>query len=285
VSCASADACVAVGSYVSHDPKADGTTALAESWNGGHWSVDTVPLPADAAPGTDFGSQLSGVACTSATACVAVGDYANAADHSLPLVEQWDGRAWTVASAPGLNGTLEAVSCSSSTSCMVLVTTYNRNGGTGTVVESWDAHVWTHVLSLTGSTLSGISCTAVENCVAVGSVTSTNGTTDPARMLALAWDGTHWTNENTPTTTGAALSAVSCVSPTSCTAVGSIQDQTPIVESWDGTQWTPQSTPTLPGRGGWLSGVSCVSPTNCTAVGTLDTAQPEPGPGLVEQHT
>ena len=63
------------------------------------------------------------------------------------------------------------------------------------------------------------------------------------------------------------LSAVSCVSPTACEAVGSYTvfgAQVTVAERWNGSSWSVQRTPS-PGS---LSGVSCVSSTACTAVGT-----------------
>ena len=65
------------------------------------------------------------------------------------------------------------------------------------------------------------------------------------------------------------LYGVSCISATSCTAVGSY-DSGPLtrglIESWNGTRWSKVFSPR---RGFWdfLSSVSCVSATACTAVG------------------
>lgn len=63
VSCPSAAACEAVGSYA--DEGGAGST-LAESRNGGSWAIQSTPSPTEHA-------SLSGVSCTSATACTAVG--------------------------------------------------------------------------------------------------------------------------------------------------------------------------------------------------------------------
>jgi hypothetical protein len=43
---------------------------LAEHWNGSRWAIQPTPNPTGQAP-----SVLSGVSCTAATACTAVGDY------------------------------------------------------------------------------------------------------------------------------------------------------------------------------------------------------------------
>ena len=66
VSCSSAKACTAVGTY------GDGAreSTLAERWNGTKWALQTTPNPSDAGA-----SHLKGVSCSSATACTAVGPY------------------------------------------------------------------------------------------------------------------------------------------------------------------------------------------------------------------
>ncbi len=68
------------------------------------------------------------------------------------------------------------------------------------------------------------------------------------------------------------LSGVSCVSTSSCTAVGHYTnkagDEVTLAERWDGTSWAAQTTPNPTGAtGSELSGVSCVSASACTAVG------------------
>jgi hypothetical protein len=81
---------VAVGNY--------GRGTLVESWDGTAWSVDPSPTP-----GTYGG--LSGVSCSSARSCTAVGNYSHGTGSgtsglSLPLAESWDGTAWSVVPAP-----------------------------------------------------------------------------------------------------------------------------------------------------------------------------------------
>jgi hypothetical protein len=65
---------------------------------------------------------------------------------------------------------------------------------------------------------------------------------------------------------GSALLGVTCVSATSCTAVGRGGSKT-LVESWNGTAWSIVPSPNRHGIG-QLSGISCVSASACTAVGT-----------------
>jgi hypothetical protein len=82
VSCASAKAstaCNAVGFSTSDS----GQAAVAENWNGTKWSVLGVPT---------FGnppSDLTGVSCSSLTACISVGSATDTSDREAPLAEQY----------------------------------------------------------------------------------------------------------------------------------------------------------------------------------------------------
>jgi hypothetical protein len=126
-----------------------------------------------------------------------------------------------------------------------------------------------------GSTLlQGVSCPVRGDCTAVGfSVYHGN-----QHALAEHWDGSSWAIEPVPHPAGALqtiLYGVSCISATSCTAVGTYYPQPtpglgyqPLAEHWDGTRWTIQLTPIPAGAPqAQLYGVSCASATSCTAVG------------------
>jgi hypothetical protein len=81
-----------------------------------------------------------------------------------------------------------------------------------------------------------------------------------------AIDRLTWNVVPSPSQGESELLGVSCLSASSCTAVGGGANQT-LVESWNGTSW---SIVPSPNRGGFgeLFGVSCASASACTAVGT-----------------
>ena len=83
VSCPAAGDCIAVGDYTNSSGQ---TVTLAEQRNGTAWTVEATPNPAGAGA-----SYLSGVSCTTATACTAVGRYQNSAGVALALVEHYSG--------------------------------------------------------------------------------------------------------------------------------------------------------------------------------------------------
>jgi hypothetical protein len=84
VSCTSASACTAVGSYA--ESNAEPTGPFAEGWNGTTWTVQTTPSPA----GADE-SPLTGVSCTAASTCTAVGQYQGTSGTYLTLAERESG--------------------------------------------------------------------------------------------------------------------------------------------------------------------------------------------------
>jgi len=114
VSCPTAGACTAVGSYFQ---KNAGPLTLAEAWNGTTWSIQATPNPD--ATGRNG---LASVSCTSAKACTAVGsDAASDFSPSAAFAETWNGTAWSIRPTPAPSGTpgtgLSGISCATASSC------------------------------------------------------------------------------------------------------------------------------------------------------------------------
>jgi hypothetical protein len=277
VSCSSADACVAVGAS---NPKAGKAKTLIEVWDGASWSVVPSPDPA-AGQGIDL---LRGVSCSSATACVAVGEYAKPAspvERPKTLVETWDGTTWSVTPSPvsGVQGSLYGVSCLSASACTAVGSWADKHGKSKALIESWNGTRWSIVanpspLSIGTVVLTGVSCPAADACEAVG---HDAGNSEYATNLAESWNGTAWSVVTAP---GRGkdideLNGVSCTAADSCVAAGYSFDpgaaQT-LVEAWDGTNWAIVTSPN-PGNKvttNVLNGVSCATATTCMAAGTTD---------------
>ena len=228
------------------------------------WSIQSTPTPAGAA-----GTALTGVSCTTLTACIAVGDYINGSGDELTLAEQWNGTSWSILPTPttAAGSALAGVSCTAASVCTAVGYYIDASGVKMTLVERWNGTAWSNLPSADptgGGVLSSVWCRA-SGCTAVGN----SGQNAP---LAERWNGTAWVIQPTPTPTGGgALDGLSCTSPSACTAVGQSQGA-PLAERWNGTAWSIQTTPTPnPGdvfvRSSMLSGVSCASATGCTAVG------------------
>jgi len=113
--------------------------------------------------------------------------------------------------------------------------------------------------------LSGVSCANSSHCWAVGSDETSSG----GNAIVSHWNGSAWTTKDLPNTPGVALSAISCVTNKSCTAVGNVGYGSGglVAERWNGQSWTQQTLPTPAGTTyAQLLGVSCGS-TSCEAVG------------------
>jgi hypothetical protein len=274
VSCASSTACIAVGKFWKIASKE--YVPLGESWNGTVWTVQEASVPTGAK-----GATLWSLACTSSTACTAVGYFNNSSGVAVPLAESWNGTSWSVQEPPSPTGAKEAyltgVSCTASTACTAVGYFDNSAGKVVPMAESWNGTSWTvqeppSPAEAKKAALQDVSCTSSTACIATGYFESSAG-----KFLSLAesWNGTSWTVQEPPNPTGAersSLEGVSCTSSTACRAVGYFENSSkkwvPLAESWNGTSWTAQEPPNPTGATeAVLEGVSCTSATACAAMG------------------
>jgi hypothetical protein len=239
VSCASANFCVSVGYQQVKDeeePCCSNAAPLAEHWDGSEWVRDSVPVYHRPAPG--YGSSFEGVSCSSPDACMAVG--ANGEEHvgGSPLVEHWDGTQWSLVPVPLPS-------------------------------EAGRSEFGTHQV-----TLEGVSCVSASFCVAVGEFTKRffSTTAHEEKTLVEVWNGSSWTVQPSPNLLEGEheqnrLRGVSCVSETSCVAVGESTAEykfpRTLIERWNGSQWSIDASPLA----GNLQGVSCTSANACMAAG------------------
>jgi hypothetical protein len=278
VSCPAAGACVAVGTYRT----TTGTLTLAEAWNGTSWSVQTTPDPAGAASAT-----LTGVSCTAARACTAVGYYTVTGQPTETLAEAWNGTAWVLQTTPNPGGAttaeLNGVSCTS-IGCTAVGYYETSSFFFDAVAEAWNGSTWTiqttpNPAGSSYADLSGVSCTGT-NCIAVGNYDTSS---DVDSALAETWNGSTWTIQTTPSpsaATASVLTGVSCPSASACTGSGyydtSSGDTLALAEAWNGTTWTIQTTPNPSGPPlSELNAVSCVA-SGCIAAGYSQTDQQSP---------
>ncbi|HEV2377774.1 MAG TPA: hypothetical protein VGS19_37130 [Streptosporangiaceae bacterium] len=247
VSCVSATFCEAVGE---HGNSLNTQSNLAEVWNGTTWRVQPTPSPQSPFGAVD--NDLEGVSCVSATFCEAVGNGPNGMSALA-----WDGTSWKVQNRPGAGGVQgQFVSCPSAGFCMS-IDAFGR-------VDTWNGSSWSAGTDLTGfSLVGGVSCVSASFCEVVGS--------GPSGESAAMWNGSTWTDQPTPGGAGEDLTAVTCLTATSCEAVGALFSQgnpLALAEAWNGSTWTLQSTPSpSPSQGSTLKSVSCTAADACTAVG------------------
>jgi hypothetical protein len=228
VACPAAKSCYAVGNHL---PKGSRSSApLIEHWNGSKWTWQNVSVPR----GTSDG-QLADVSCSSARFCVAVGT-----DGSGVLIERWNGTAWSM-SAPrsASSASLYGVSCPSATSCFAVGSTLTTFGGS--LVERWNGRAWSASTTpvprnASYAALQSVSCASAARCLAVGD-------DGHPGVYADSWNGTGWHLVPMTTTGGhiGAFSAVSCLTATSCAALGATTQFAATQRSesafWNGTRW------------------------------------------------
>ena len=192
------------------------------------------------------------------------------------------GSGWSIQPSPSVTGGLDDVSCVSRAVC----TAVGGYAYGGLLAERWNGSGWSiqqtrDPVTQGVSGLRGVSCASKSACIAVGGV---NPDASSAAFGALLgrWNGADWLIQASalknpfpwlPAFGG--MTSVSCVSPTACTAVGSVDFSEgdgvgyagPVVKRWNGKRWSIQWTPSvLPVA--VLAGVSCPSLTACTAVGS-----------------
>ena len=211
---------------------------------------------------------LSGLSCTSATFCLALGSAAGA--------QRWDGRHWAPAPSPGhpdpLVSGMQELSCTSPKFCLAVGMSGGNKGSARYSI--WNGSGWTPIASAAipaGSrltALTGVSCTSPKFCVAAGVSDPVKGRT---RGLIEIWNGTKWTFATPRPLVNLTFQGtdVSCATPSAC-MVNWGDTFNAIARWWNGKTWTgaPYPGPGKPKDNRSILGVSCPSATSCTAVGT-----------------
>ena len=212
---------------------------------GQSWTVTVPPLM--------NGYVMDAVTCPTSNECIAEGR-TNTSQMSDEFFVTTDfGSSWSAVPATG-SGSLESISCSSAATCVAVggsVVTTDNGGMSWSPVTSYPRP---------NGGLSGVSCAmATSDCEAVGAEI---GTTDTGVVLLSVDNGATWTSGTLPNGV-APLNAISCVSGSTCVAVGS-----DIVSTTDGgATWTASADPGDP-----LSSVECLAAL-CLAVGYNEAVQ------------
>jgi hypothetical protein len=153
-----------------------------------------------------------------------------------PLVENWNGKSWSIAKSVQPTGSyaasLNEVRCTSPKQCVTIgFTAASAKGPSIAYSEVWNGKHWKvegvpvppkmhHDPNATD--LNDLACPAASQCVAVGGVTSiTGGLSIPSPMIE-TWNGSKWTIADLNLTVSGPLTLqdVSCLSATRCAVVG-----------------------------------------------------------------
>jgi hypothetical protein len=213
VACRTASWCISVGNLTNNG--FGFVEAIAKKFSGGVWT-EMIGL-------NSINSSLRGISCLSETYCLAVGTSEAAADWY-----RWNGTKWAGGFVPvppeHKNSTLNDISCISETSCLAVGTYLSNSGKSLPIADKWNGSSWSltenpPLGSNTEAWGNGVSCVSSTECWAVG-----EGKKGSAfAPWGAKWTGTKWETTSiplAPTSEGAQLRDVDCVSSLHCRAVG-----------------------------------------------------------------
>lgn len=307
VSCPSAGACTAAGTYADRFGHLQG---LLVTRTGGVWAR-AVPAALPAATAANPDVKLVSVSCASAGNCAAVGTYVDDHGKRQGLLLTETSRTWAAgtkatlpagaAATPAVD--LRSVSCPSAGTCVAVGTYADTSSDTRGLVLTATSGAWAPGSTATLPTdasnsnpdvvLTSVSCPSPGNCAAVGSYGAVGRvfvdslTTAP---LLISQSSGAWTapivhlpgGADAAGDMNASLRSVSCASAGNCAAVGSFRDPRTsvtaglLIDEVSGA-WQDGVAPALPaGAAGNpavdLASVSCPAAGACTAVGSYSSS-------------
>ncbi|HEY1830796.1 MAG TPA: hypothetical protein VGG38_11170 [Acidimicrobiales bacterium] len=244
VSCVSTTRCFAAGADDNQSGVTDVSTDGGKSWSNSSLPSGTPPLDA--------------ISCFDSDHCIAVGRGATVATTN-------GGSSWMLASLPVANTTLIGATCTSATNCLAVGVTYDQAGpfAGALLTSSNGGSSWAAAQYPTVGGLGGVVCPTSSDCISVGT-----------SLLVSSDGGSTWATASVPGGTQA-LTSVSCMSTTTCVAVGAnpfgqyepTDPAIAVMTTDDGHTW---SKVTLPSSTASVDRISCGTGT-CVAGGSSPT--------------
>ena len=303
LSCPTVNNCSGAGSM---NDASGNVLGLLLSEEKGVWHSSTLSLPSNASKSP--GVMMYALGCASDGNCVTGGQFIDASSNGIAFVANEIGGTWMKASAVSLpsgaattaqSSQVRGASCSSAGNCSVIgtylesATPRSRTQGfvSSQIGGTWKPATKIVLPSSTNAnpyiTTSQISCWSTGNCSAIGSYIDSNNVSQGFVMNQV--NGT-WQNaqnvlmpSNTSAYANIALSALTCVSPGNCSAIGTYAKRTgaisPFVVSETSGVWKRGVSLTLPSDAAsnphtmlyGFGGISCPSVGNCTTGGQYIT--------------
>ena len=275
VACGAPDNCAAVGT--------SGNSALLISGTWRDWRAVNVPVPATSPAST----RLVAVSCPSGSVCVAAGSY-TAGGQQEGLLLSGDGGSWTATRAPlpahagsRPGASVLSVTCATNSRC-VAVGQYSAGRSDEALLLTGSGSSWTGVraplpsdaAAAPAARLVSVACPSATNCTAVGSYLDSRGNRQGmlVALRGLSWTATRSPLPSSASKPGASLSAVACMRPARCEAVGSYNaGSAGMTVTGSGKSWTAARTPLPAGAAAdprpSFRNIAC-SASSCVAVGS-----------------
>jgi hypothetical protein len=245
VSCAAVRHCVA---SVGANPADKSGQAFIDVLAGTTWTLHALT------PAKGSQASVDNVSCSSVTHCVITG-LVDTRLKQTPLLALWNGKALsTMKATENFPAEFDGLSCPSARSCVTVGTWFTGPADLG-YYGIWNGSIWkgARILpqpkAMVLASPSAVSCPVTTRCLAVGfdRVPGKNNAY-PNQALAEFFNGRGWTRLSVPAPAGAAdteFAGVSCVSATSCVAVGSTvyftnpktSHVTALTGIWNGKHW------------------------------------------------
>ncbi len=246
--------------------------SLVEHWNGTKWSIVASPDPSTKV------NDLLGSTEASSSDVWAVGEYLDSANIGQPLIEHWNGIAWSVIASPPTGTTYGAylfgVKAISSTNVWAVGGTYIGPANGQTLIEHWDGSTWSIVpspnVNSINDLLSSISATGANDVWAGGVYSPTMVGVN--QSLIEHWNGVAWSIVPSPNMTANSnnVNAVAALAPKKAYATGdyftgSVFDT--LAETWNGFDWALVPAPNHGTLGTQVNSMAASARTGVLAVG------------------
>jgi hypothetical protein len=258
--------------------------AFVATYDGTNWKAQTV----GATRNTGNDAEINAISCTSATFCLAVGEFADqpggAGTQALAVV--YNGTTWTASTVAAKKNTGDSarffsVSCATGQTFCVAGGSYRDSSGLQAIASTYNSGTWSTKALEKGensgniAAITAVSCVASNFCAAGGYYTS-SGT---QFAFASLWNGENWTSDtlDAAKTSGktSTVGGISCASESLCTLVGGVSTSNSYEQAfaavYDGLGWSYRliGTKLNTDNNGRLDDVSCTG-TLCTAVGRYE---------------
>jgi hypothetical protein len=193
-----------------------------------------------------------------------------------PLILHWNGQKWAQVASPnpGTDGALDGLAITSASNAWAVGTFFNGTADQGFILH-WNGQKWARqAIPNPGGPARDTRLSAVAAGAASGKAWAVgsyfDGTTD--RTLILAWTGTKWVQQASPTPGDTFLESAATTAADNAWAVGGYDTGTrneSLILHWNGTKWAQVASPNPSSSRDFLNAVAATSATNAWAVGVF----------------